>query len=98
MICANALSQCPDHTDRIEDDNNDVVMLPDHLFISLIDADCQDQLSSGLLLNDYAQKLIKDLEMDSPSTKYWTFLQNKEALALFFKGKQYVPANIKLCC
>ena len=72
MICANALSQCPDHTDRIEDDNNDVVMLPDHLFISLIDANLQDQLSSGLSLDDYAQKLIKDLESDSSSTENWT--------------------------
>ena len=71
-------------------------MLPDHLFISLIDADLQDQLSNCLSLDDYAHKLIKDLETDSPSTEHWAFLQNKEALALFFKGKQYVPANIKL--
>jgi len=72
-------------------------MLPDHLFISLIDADLPDQLSSGLSLDDYAQKLIKDLESDSSSTENWTFLQNKEALALFFKGKQYVSANLELC-
>ena len=98
MICADALSWHPDYAVRIEDDNTNVVILPDHLFISLIDADLQDQLSSGLSLDNYAQKLIKDLEMDSPSTEHWTFLQNKEALALFFKGKQYVPADIELHC
>ncbi len=72
-------------------------MLPDHLFISLIDADLQEQLSDGLSLDDYAQKLIKDIEADSLSTDNWSFLKNEEAFALFFKGKQYIPADIDLC-
>jgi len=72
MICADALSQRPDHADSIEADNTDVVVLPDHLFILLIDTDLQEQLSSGLSLDDYAQKLIKDLESDSSSTENWT--------------------------
>ncbi len=98
MVCADTLSRRSDHAEGIEDNNTDVVMLLDHLFILLIDTNLQDQLSSGLSLDDYAQKLIKDLETDSPSIENWFFLQNEEASALFFKGKQYVSADIELHC
>ena len=44
MIQSDALSQCPDYIPDEDNDNEDIVMLPDDLFINLIDLDLQDQI------------------------------------------------------
>ena len=47
MVAANALSYQPDHSISIEDDNANIVAIPNHLFISLIDLDLQHAISNG---------------------------------------------------
>ena len=47
MIGANALSRCPNHSTGIEDNNANIVAIPNYLFISLIDLDLQHAISDG---------------------------------------------------
>ena len=42
MIQSDALSRRPDYIPEKDDDNEDVVLLPEELFISLIDTDLQE--------------------------------------------------------
>src|SRR6266581_3263734 len=97
MIPANALSQCPNHAKGIENDNINVIALPDQLFILLIDLDLQHAISNGYTLNDFAQHIlsnINDYPNDHPD---WTHIVKNNTIFLDFKGRQYVPADLNLC-
>ena len=46
MIQSGALSQRPDHCPTEDNDNEDMVLLPDNLFIELIDVDLQERIAN----------------------------------------------------
>src|SRR6266571_2521150 len=97
MIPANALSQCPDHTKGIENDNIDVITLPDRLFILLIDLDLQRTISDGYTLDDFAQHILSNINDYPNNHPDWTHTVKNDTTFLDFKGQQYVPANLDLC-
>ena len=47
MILSDALSQRPDLCPDEDSDNKDIVMLPDDLFVNLIDADHQREIAES---------------------------------------------------
>jgi len=92
MAAADALSHRPNHSDGIEDDNTDIVAIPNHLFISLIDLDLQCAISDGYTLDTYAQHILSNLK-DYPA---WTASTDTESMVLDFHGRHYVPADLSL--
>src|SRR5258705_11659114 len=58
LIQADALSHCPDHISG-EIDNEDIIMLPDNLFISLIAEDLKMQIKTATK-SDPLMKMIQD--------------------------------------
>jgi len=46
MIQSNALSQWPDHCPAEDNNNDDMILLPDNLFIYLIDVDLQERITN----------------------------------------------------
>ena len=74
MIQSDALSRRPDLCPTEDNDNEDIVMLSDELFIGLIDTELQQEIANAksldldaanalkLLLEEGPDNLIKDLE------------------------------------
>ena len=51
MVQSDALSQRPDLCPEEDNDNEDIVMLPDELLVSLIDTDLQERITYHETLN-----------------------------------------------
>ena len=47
MVQSDALSRQPDYCPSEDNDNEDIIMLPDNLFINLIDIDLQDRIATS---------------------------------------------------
>jgi len=92
MVAADALSRHPDHSIGIEDDNADIIALPDNLFISLVDLDLQHTTSDGYDIDEYAKNILLNAD-DHPG---WSSIVSDNMTTLFFKGRQYIPANLDL--
>jgi len=92
MVAADALSRRPDHSIGIEDNNADIIALPDNLFISLIDLDLQCAISDGYDIDEYAKNILLNAD-DHPG---WSSIVSDNMTTLFFKGHQYIPADLDL--
>ena len=104
MVQSDALSRRPDLCPDEDTDNEDIVMLPDNLFLNLIDTALQDKIA---LCNDLDQEavdalkiLLNDtLNVPTPLKKDledWTIENSNGRRLLFYKGKNYIPRNIDL--
>ena len=65
-ILADALSRRPDLCPD-EPDNKDVIMLPDHLFVNLVDTDLRNRIASANNLDFDAAEAIKALLEQGPT-------------------------------
>jgi hypothetical protein len=95
MILSDTLSRRPNHCPDFDDDNDDVIVLPDNLFLNLLDLDLQQQIASTNDLDIDASDAIKTLLASNPTTPFhdttdWTLEQIKGQNLLFFKGKIYI--------
>jgi len=59
MIVADALSRRADWSKGLEDDNDQVVALPDNLWIRLLDTELRDAVAKGLTNDSTAQEAMK---------------------------------------
>ena len=48
MILSDALSRRPDHCPEIDNDNEDKILLPDDLFLNLLDLDLQERITKSM--------------------------------------------------
>ena len=76
-------------------------MLPDDLFIGLIDVDLQNQIEESDDMDKDAMEALATLLNQGNTTlvnnaKDWTMEKFNNKNILFFKGKNYVPRNDKL--
>ncbi|ESK81235.1 hypothetical protein Moror_14425, partial [Moniliophthora roreri MCA 2997] len=97
MIQSDALSRRPDHILHEDKDNDNVILLPDTLFINMIDVDLQRRLKETLGKDDFhASALESLLDQGIPPIKSslsdWKF----EDDLLFYKDRVYVPNDVKL--
>ena len=60
MIQSNSLSHHPDHI--LNDINNDDVVLPDNIFIHLLDLDLQDEILQKTIDDEFFSKAITSLK------------------------------------
>ncbi len=102
MVVADALSRRPDLCPEEDHDNEDIVMLPDNLFVNLIDIDLQERVITSDSYDADAANALKLLLEDGPSELKsdlddWTveFSEDNKPV-LFRRGKMYIPQNEEL--
>jgi len=59
MFQSDALSRRPDHIPEKDNDNEDITILPDSLFINLIDTELQQQIADSKTLDTNAAEALK---------------------------------------
>ena len=89
---ADALSRLPNPD--LSSDNADVTLLPDDLFISVIDITLVDKITSSSLTNLLVITALQNLSQGSPlfprsSLSDWHFNGSQ----LYFKNHLYIPAS-----
>ena len=101
MIQSDNLSRRPDYIPDNDTDNENIKMLPDDLFIGLIDVDLQNQIAESDDMDKNAMEALATLLNQGNTTlvnnaKDWTTEKFNNKNILFFKGKNYVSRNDKL--
>ena len=101
MTQADALSRRSDHYQKEDRDNKNMVLLPDNLFVNLLDMELQDRIletcdidhnmSEALdqLLNSDISDLSKDLDN-------WKVEKMEKGNAIFYQGRNYIPKDYEL--
>ena len=98
MIQSDALSRWLDFIPDKDMDNEDITMLPDNLFIQLLDIDLQQRIANT---HDHDEEVTKALSMmmeQGPHTIQWelgdwTIEKFEGRDIVFFKGKNYIPRD-----
>ena len=68
MIQSDALSQRPDFVPEEDNDNEDITMLPDNLFVNLINLDLQKRITNCKDMDWDATKALTLLLEQKPAT------------------------------
>ena len=68
MVQSDALSRRPDFTPEEDTDNENITMLPDELFVNLIDTELQERILACERLDSDAMEALKVLLEDGPTT------------------------------
>uniref|UniRef100_A0A0W0FX52 Putative reverse transcriptase-rnase h-integrase n=1 Tax=Moniliophthora roreri TaxID=221103 RepID=A0A0W0FX52_MONRR len=94
MVQADALSRQLDLIDREDDENDDMVMLLDKLFINAIDTELRSILEKVLPTDEFIQMTLESLlEWGTPPIKSSLQDWRKQDNLLFYKDRVYVPNN-----
>ena len=101
MIQSDALSRRPDLCPDDDTDNENIVMLPDNMFVNLIDLGLQKRIAESDDLDGNAAEALKLLLSQEPTPltcdlNNWTLEQVNNQNVLFFQGKNYIPRNTEL--
>ena len=101
MVLSDALSQRPDLCPENDNNNEDVVILPEDLFMNLMDVDLQQWIANASELDANAADVLKALLGGGPTAfqndlAEWTTEDFKGKKVLFYKGKNYIPGNLSL--
>ena len=101
MIQLDALSRQSDYIPDEDNDNMDRILLPENMFVNLMDLDLQDRIANmdrydfnvkntlELLLENGPNSLRQDLED-------WRLEKHGNKNILFYKDKNYIPNNLDL--
>jgi hypothetical protein len=99
-IQANLLSQQPDLCPQ-GIDNEDIVVLPEHLFVNLIDMEFQRKIVNAKNMDYDAAEVIEELLEQGPKEAKkdlgdWEVEEFEGENVLFYKGKNYMPIDTEL--
>jgi len=84
MIQSDALSRRPDHCPEEDNDNEDMILLPENLFINRIDIDLQQQIAKvNYMDKDAETALLLLLNGHTTMTGHWKSLKTE----IFFSIK-----------
>ena len=97
MVQSDALSRRPDHILTEDDDNENVILLPETMFLRQIDLELRNAIIEAMTKDDFPRNTIETLKKGGPppiksDLKAWEI---REEL-LFFNERCYVPANEEL--
>ena len=97
MIQSDALSWRADHVPERDEDNEEITLLPENLFLHQIDIETHDVIIEAMTKDDFPNKAIFALkEKGTPpiksDLKAWEL---REGL-LFFCDRCYIPADLEL--
>ena len=95
---SDALSRRPDFVPIEDNDNEDIVMLPEEMFLNLLDLDLQNRITQSSAFDSTAAEALKVLlENDSglirSELEDWTLEKINDRKVLFYKGKNYIPKD-----
>ena len=95
MIQSDTLSQQPDLIPSKDTDNKNMVLLPDTLFLNLLDLTLQDKVLNLGQLDDFLKNFLID---DPPfgTSEDWKLKLIDGKNTLFYKGRNYVPDDLNL--
>ena len=101
MIQSDALSRRPDICPENDNNNEDIIMLPDDLFLNLIDLELQKKIAISDDLDGNAAEVLKLLLETAPTSMTagldnWMMDRTDGQNILFYKGKNYIPRNTEL--
>jgi Integrase zinc binding domain len=99
-IQADSLSQRPDLCPQ-GTDNEDVIVLPEHLFVNLINMELQKKIANAKNMDYDAAEAIKELIKQGPREAKkdllnWEVEEFEGENVLFYKEKNYVPIDAEL--
>jgi hypothetical protein len=99
-IQANSLSRRPDLCPQ-GTDNKDVIVLPEHLLVNLINMELQKKIANAKNMDYDTAEAIKELLEQGPREAKkdlinWEVEEFKGENVLFYKGKNYVPIDVEL--
>jgi hypothetical protein len=99
-IQANSLLQRPDLCPQ-GIDNEDVIVLPEHLFVNLIDMELQKKIVNAKNMDYDAAEAIKELLKQGPkevkkNLMDWEVEEFEGENVLFYKEKNYMPIDAEL--
>ena len=97
MILSDALSQRPDHCPE-EDENKEATLLPDLLFLNLLNLTLQDRIANAKDYDFNITNAIAILLEEGPTgiqnnLEDWKIEEENGKKILFYKGKNYVPKD-----
>ena len=101
MVQSDALSRRPDLCPDEDNDNKNIVMLPDEMFVNLIDTDLQERIAIANDLDRNAAEVLKLLLEKAPAEmttglEDWRLENTNGRNILFYKGKNYIPKDTEL--
>src|SRR4051812_30135507 len=97
MVQSDALSRRPDHVPENDEDNENIILLPDNIFIKTIDTDLQDSLLDATLQDELFATAVTALKTKgTPPIKSSLSEWKKEDGILFFRERCYVPPGNNL--
>jgi hypothetical protein len=99
MVLSDALSKRPDHCPE-EDETKEEILLPDDLFLNILDINLRDRITKNKEYNFDLTKAIEFLQEEPTSIqndlKDWKIEEVDDQKTIFYKGKQYVLKNQEL--
>ena len=101
VIQSDTLSRRPDFIPEEDTDNKNITMLPDTLFMNLIDAELQERILNREKLDSDAMETLKTLLEEGPTTIWnqlpdWTMEHVEGRQVLYYQGKNYIPKDEEL--
>jgi hypothetical protein len=101
MVQSDALSRRPDLCSDNDMENEDIVMLPENMFLNLIDLDLQRRIAVSDDLDGSAAEVLKLLLEKAPTSMMaglddWKVEESNGRNILFYKNKNYIPCNMEL--
>jgi RNase H-like domain found in reverse transcriptase/Integrase zinc binding domain/Integrase core domain len=97
MVLSNTLSRRPDHCPK-EDETKEEILLPDNLFLNLLDVNLRDRITKNKEYDFDVMKAIELLQEEGPisiqnNLEDWKIEEVDNQKMIFYKGKQYVPKD-----
>jgi len=94
MIQSDALSRRPDHVPEKDTDNEDIVLLPDELFIRLINMELAKLIESAAASDEFVKDMDKVLSTKGvPPIKSNLLDWKIEDGVLYYQERCYIPDN-----
>ena len=100
MIQSDALSLRPDYIPDEDNNNMDRVLLPENMFVNLMDLDLQDRIANTDKYNYDVKNTLELLLENGPNSlrqdlEDWRLEKHSNKNILFYKDKNYIPDNLE---
>ncbi|ESK93075.1 pro-pol protein [Moniliophthora roreri MCA 2997] len=97
MVQSNALSRQEDHVLEEDNDNKDVILLPERLFVNVINVELQDKLKEQLGSDDFHKATLETLTTTGlpPIKSVLSDWEINDSL-IWYKGRIYIPDDVTL--
>src|SRR6266498_229271 len=78
--------------------SEDIIILPEDLFINLIDTELQNIITLATKDDTLAKQTVQDLWTNTKTDWMLSTLDNQDNFVLFHNGSMYIPDDLELRC